>query len=463
MSAKHIKIFCKLPTYIKQEDSDFYSIFSDLCIEHYLRPAHGTSGITFLFPKEKSYRKDIINAAYSEHPEKAIEMIGALVIKDYLKSPSSFGSNVTNLLNQKLEIKKTDDKHVELANGLKLTLDPKFKTSAQRSNMAVYIISGSGKIPTNGPAAAKKEEGQKASSMSGGSGYNDKKALHELLEKKYEGEIMKEDNIYVKKVYLQLKYLSEYKGSAELFEYLGNDEFSDSYLLDMYCAEKNVECFTLLLKVLNDSRADKITKDVYTKEKKEFCKASASESFYKDTSRLSSIRSPIDFRTAIFSLYNNDKKKAAKDLFIVFCNICRDLWQTEVSGEQAAIFKNFAYLASNVYTCCLDILSKEFDIARDLTLYGNLLKSDIFMFNPKQVFLPSGYSSKSLPSPLSMEFFSLTDVINHPSTLKKGGDSECDALFRDLESIPESMPEPMPQLVSETPALLDSSEGQEFA
>lgn len=436
-SNKSLKKFCKLSKYIEQTDPSLFKVFDDLCIMHYLKPARGASGITFLFPKEKAYRQKIINAAYSTEPDVAVNMIKALVLQDYYPTFASFGDKAVNLLNQKLEIAEVSEKHLKLANGLELTVDKLFVPMGYRDNMTVYTLSGKGELSLTAPVAVVKHSEVK---KGGSSSVASKLALHKLLENTYIGEIGKVDNIYVKKVYLQLKCLLEHKDKLDqsVMQYLGNDEFSDSYLLDMHCEKHHPECFDLLLKCLSpntyESNVSRITKDLYIKMKEALVGTTANISSVKDPRRLEGIQSPMEIRLRVFKLYNNDKHIIGKDLFIVFCNICRDMWKTD--ADKVGAFKNFAYIACNVYTNCTDIVKQEFDIAQDLTLYGNLLKSDVFMFAPQACFTADKVNlpiPSSLPSPLDMSLYSLCGFINvDPVKVTTGGDHAIGYLLGDI-------------------------------
>ncbi len=444
MSSKTFKRFCKLSTYVKQKDAKFYDIFSDLCIEYVLRPVAGAKGVTLLFPEDPKYREEIITAAHSTDPNKAVDMIKAIIVKDFLPNPASFGSSVVNLLNQKIKVASFDDKGVELDNKLKLVIDKDFIPFGYRTNMAVYTIKGKGRIRIDGEVVKETSKPASASlkKMGGSaeysSGSSTKKALQDFIAEKFCQEIGVVNNIYVKKVCLQLKYLSQDASidKSKVVEFLGNDEFSDSYLLDMYCDAYFPNAFSTILTCLQTSMSEvnvKADKAKYIELKKSFasaCKMSTSS----DPSRLRNIKGPMDFRERVKTLYN-DEERAAKDLFIVFCNINRDLWQTD--SDAVNVFKNFAFLASNVYTECSGILSKEFDIARDLTLYGNLLKSDVFMFCPSQgLEAMAGKTSlampSSLPSPLDMQLYSLNWFINRPVNMVNGGNPEVGILLKDL-------------------------------
>lgn len=412
--------FCKLSKYIQQIDKDFFEVFDNLCIGHYLKPVRGASGITLLFPKEKSYRQKIINAAYSKDPEVAVNMIKALVLQGHYPSHVSLNQGAVNLLNQKVSVASVSDKGIKLEGGLELKIDDSFKP-LYHDNMAVYHLSGKGEMPLNGPAAV----ADKKIPVSGGGSSCAKKNLQKLLEKVYISEIGNLTNIYAKKVYLQLKFISSANATGVL-DFLGNDEFSDSYLLDMYCEKNHPQCFG----AINDAMAEvdnlaKITHANYVALKAEVIAANGGtgNNGPKDTTRLNNIQSPMDIRQRVTSLYGGDKKRICKDLFIVFCNISRDLWSTDAASADA--FKNFSYLACHVYDDgCESLLSQEFDIARDLTLYGNLLKSDVFMYSPQASFTASEVSlpiPASLPSPLDMRMYSLCGLINKPTEQQISG------------------------------------------
>jgi hypothetical protein len=444
MSNKQLKKFCSLAKYIEQIDKDLFHVFDKLCIVNYLRPMRGTDGITFLYPKEKSYRQKIINAAFSPNPEVAIAMIRSLILHDFHESPSSFSKNAVNRLNQKLVVKEVSDKHVKLANGLELTKDKNF-VPLNRDNMAVYIISGKGEIPLNEAVIAMEK---KVTKTGGFIGPSSRDKLHTYLKETFVSEMDNNNNVYVKKVYLQLQYIlgtckkddqgkpksdDEARVKKLVVDYLGNDEFSDSYLLDMYCLNAHYGCFEGLLYCFQAEQGDvsKITREHYIQMKASFI--TDSNTTLHSQSRLNNLQTPMDIRQRVFELYGGDKERIGRDLFIVFCNVCRDLWNTDT--DKVSSFKNFAYLVSKVYTTCADVLNQEFDIARDLTLYGNLLKSDVFMFYPQASYDASTVTlpiPKSLPSPLEMNLYSLSGFINLPSQRVSGGSGKYKYLLEGL-------------------------------
>ena len=437
--SKTLKKFCKLSKYIEQIDKDLFQVLDDLCIMHYFKPNRDAGGITFLYPKEKAYRQKIINAAYSTDPNVAVNMIKALILQGFFNSEKDFNGNVVNLLNQKLEIESAGEKSIKLANGLTLAKDEKFVPMGYRENMAVYTLSGKGEIPLNGPTG---EPNKKASSVTGGFGsYSKKSALHQALEQRYLSEIGKADNIYVKKVRLQIKLLVNKlqqagKSPQVLMDYLGNDEFSDSYLLDMYCEQNCTDCFSTLSKCINnegpcDARIESIDVTQYRDAKKAIVGEGANENVSRPESNVHGLRSPMDIRERVLSLYGSNKDKLGKDLFIVFCNVAKDEWLTD--SDKAGAFQNFAFVASKVYTKFSDLVNQEFDVARDLTLYGNLLKSDVLLYVPQADFNATKLSIPSaMPSPLDMSLFSLCGLMHRASKIGGSSDRDVSDLLQDL-------------------------------
>ena len=426
-SNKTLKKFCKISKYIELVDPNFFEVFDDLCIMHLLKPQRGSGGITMLFPKEKAYRQKIINAAYSSDPEIAVNMIKALILQDYYPNLASFGNKAIHLLNQKLKIDSVSDKSIKLAGGLEVSVDPKFIPMGYRENMSVFALSGKGELPLEGETVMPETKSKKTGGGFFGSG-SSKAALQKILENTYVNEIGKTENIYVKKVYLQLKMLKESQ-AANIPYYLGNDEISDSYLLDMFCEKYHADCFAILVKCLTPNAYDnisKITKEMYISMKESFCGIGKNSSDMKDPTRLDNINSPIDIRLRVCHLYGDDKERMGRDIFIVFCNICKDLWLTD--SDPMGAFKNFAYLAGNVYTKCDDLVKQEFDLIKDLTIYGNLLKSDVFKYVPQARFNSSDVGNlpipSSLPSPLDLSFYSLCGFVNKPSATSGGGSDD---------------------------------------
>lgn len=152
-----LKKFCKIIRYIEQIDGELSQMISDLCLERLFIPQR-VNGITFLYPKEDSYRKEILSYAYSDNPEKAIQMMESLIVLDYLPRPGDFvlkKDDIPNSLRQRIEVTSADAYSVKLTCGAVLKPDPKFAPIKTRENMAVYHLTGK-QIPLNGPKASMK-------------------------------------------------------------------------------------------------------------------------------------------------------------------------------------------------------------------------------------------------------------------------------------------------------------------
>lgn len=423
MAKKSLKKFCRLAKFIEQYDKDLFQVFDDLCIMYLLKPAKGSNGITFLYPKTKTYKQRIINAAYSHDPDVAVNMLKSLIIQGDMKDVKDFNNSPVNLLNQVIDVDSIDSSSVKLANGLVLKKNKDFQPVSYRDNMAVYDLSGKGEIPLDGKVATAKSINK--SPKKGGMLCNPK--LSKMLESIYANsdKYSLSENIYCKKVYLQLGLIYKNNGNSspkDLEKYLGNDEFSDSHLLDLYCA-KNCnnclshleECFssTACMELLN-SRVKRIN---YLNRKAKVCKqVTGMEEANNSVDRTKikfNFSSPVEVRDAVKRYYRSAEKSnycMGKDIFIVFTNIAKDLWKNDSS-----MFHNWAYLSANVYDNVERLVKCEFEIARDLTLWGTLLKSDVMLYRPQATFEtpPSGYESSSMPKPIELKKFSLNKYIEN--------------------------------------------------
>lgn len=143
--------FKNLLKYLDEIDSDFYQMIYDLCLDRLFSP-RGVNGITFLYPQEKSYRHQIMSIAYSNNPEKAIQMIESLIILDYLPRYSDFWlkrEDIPNSLKQKILVESVNNKGIKLSCGSVLKLDIKFMKKYKEENIAFYNLTGA-PIPLDG-------------------------------------------------------------------------------------------------------------------------------------------------------------------------------------------------------------------------------------------------------------------------------------------------------------------------
>jgi hypothetical protein len=149
-----VKKFCRITKFLEQTDKSLFQVLDDLCLLGLFR-VRG-NGVTFLYPADAAYRKKIVTAAYSNSPEKAIDMVKALIIKDFLPGAASFKSkhdDIPNMLHQKTEVDvaKSTDKTVVLKSGHKLELDSSYVPIRRDDPVAVYKMTGKGELPTSGP------------------------------------------------------------------------------------------------------------------------------------------------------------------------------------------------------------------------------------------------------------------------------------------------------------------------
>ena len=158
--ARQLKKFCYITQYIDKIDGEFSKMISDFCFGRLFVPRN-PNGITFLYPADEKYRNKILDAAYSENTEKALQMLQSLIIPDFLPTTRDFISrkdDLPNLLGQKILVDGAANgaAAVKLTCGATIRPDPGFKTQeTSRTNMCFYILEG-GEIPLNGPVSKMK-------------------------------------------------------------------------------------------------------------------------------------------------------------------------------------------------------------------------------------------------------------------------------------------------------------------
>jgi hypothetical protein len=444
MSKRKLQKYCQLTQALKAYDSEFYQALDDLCLLPLLRP--GPTGITFLYPEDKSVRKSIIDATYSKTPEKAVKLVKALILRGCYRSVDSLSGTITNALNHLVEIK--GDKW----EGFSLTQPKDIEYFDHRGNISIIVMKGKGTIKTTGELSPIKHDPRAKEPVTGGSMWgcgcmcwpSHRVALAKKLAKHYKLERQKKSNVFVKKVTLQLciiktDYPDIYR-SEKLYNHLGCEELSDSFLLDMITPE---EVFCKLWQVfgkdsnsLGDMTEDQKGKSMtyYERYKHEKMEAIKNSRYATKEAALSAIKSNkqeqehliskivavCDIREALISVYRN-KYHLGKDLFIVFTCIMKEMWEHE---QDMSSFDDYSYMAINVYTCCDDMVNQEFNQFKDATLHGNLLKSDVFKFIPwpdTGIYKEAGYPSDKYPKPIDLSIFSLISIVDSYVASKTGG------------------------------------------
>ncbi|MGL6009200.1 MAG: hypothetical protein ACRC1D_07075, partial [Culicoidibacterales bacterium] len=159
MTTQQLRQYPNLIKYFETRHNRLYEVIEALGLYGLLVPRKN-GGITFLIPNGE-YMDKIYEAAYSETPDEAINMIKSLIIVDFLSTPEEWDkkrSDIPNLLGQKLEVLEINKDMIKVkghSGNVVLQQDTVFKPIASRNNMAVWIIK-SGKISLNGPKASLK-------------------------------------------------------------------------------------------------------------------------------------------------------------------------------------------------------------------------------------------------------------------------------------------------------------------
>lgn len=161
MASKKFKTHCRISDYIEAVDSELMQLLNGTCSSANLT-TRGKPGLTFMRPKEAEYKKKIAELAYSDKVEdanKACDMLNACIIRNVFRTPDDWMSmkdDIPNSLfpNQHVEVDSVKGGEVIFKNGCKAKLDPDFKDSSQRRNLAVWIIT-SGEMPVTKDKDAK--------------------------------------------------------------------------------------------------------------------------------------------------------------------------------------------------------------------------------------------------------------------------------------------------------------------
>ncbi len=440
----------KLTQYLEQLDHDLYQVFDDLCLFSLFR-VRG-AGVTFLYPTDKTYRRKIINKAYSTNPEDAVDMIKSLVLLDYLPTPTEFANkrdDIPNAHRKRLEVATADRQLVTLASGHTLTVDKNFTRYRQDDPVAVYTLDGKGIMPS----------GEVASDMK----YANTRTKHQSSAKKNTPE--KELAEYIETLYNKRQFSGVYRGvmgmvygciasngNSSLAKIVYNSICASSRasfynIVAPYSLERNYDISTVLensgicqlgkhsssvvrkaLHSGNDKHDANLAAVIELSGMNPESRAAQLQKRNKLRNKLfSMINNPIDAKTVVAKTYGSNVSGLYKDLLTMYCHIC----EGEEFGDRGA-FNNFLFSIKNVFNHKNSFTKTSTETGFALTMYYNLLKSDAFLYVPvlakneleKNKSGECIYSSLDyrLPSPNSVSLFTIQ--FNESTHTTTGGSSD---------------------------------------
>ncbi len=207
---------CRIYQWIEAQDPMLASAIHDLCLEGNLSPSHGR-GVTFLYPKEKALRDEIVEKAYSDDADEAQKLIESLIIPDALLTAADFNRRpVGNRLGVKIGVEAVEGSKVKLAGGAELSPADDFHPLSKRAgDIAVWLLT-KGRVPTSGesysaPVPARRGPKAPTRGGNGGEGPSERLLLARKVEAKFD-RCMRLDrcashNPYLAKVVSLLNYL----------------------------------------------------------------------------------------------------------------------------------------------------------------------------------------------------------------------------------------------------------------
>jgi hypothetical protein len=399
MSGDNIKI---IANYLESLDKDLYQSFDDLDIFNLI---NYKKGLTFLYPTSNKIKKKIIKLAYSNSPEKAIDIIKSLFLLDYLPKITSFKKNIiANSMFKKLIIKEITKDKVIFNDASELEVDEKFNELGK--NVNVYRLLGDSE-PLYGDDINIKNLKNNDDIKS------DLKKITKILERHYV-----KGNKYV--YYIAMAYV--YKQSLDLnfhkyiYENLCAIEMASFYnILNPYgnstdkpSSNITSEVIGGLIKIcgnLNSYNINNVIQkwktyrdEIITKNRSANFKELWDKKYKEQLKILNSSGTAIQYVQNTKKYYNNDNKLAA-DLLTIYCYIS----QIQDSYDKDNFINGFIFTMEHCFNDIKNIIQNYNDTANNITLYGNLLKSDIYKYIPT-------LSSENLQDSKETTYIQLADL-----------------------------------------------------
>ena len=160
MASKSAETYCSIGKYIAKTDPKLYELLEDACLTG-LFNSGGKTGITFLRPTDKAWRKkfeDLVHSSTVGSKPAAEDMIRALVFRGIFKKGRDWieqKDNIPNALfpSQHVPVKSANDKEVLFESGARAEPDHGFTDDSRKKNLAVWtLVSGDIPVTTDRPA-----------------------------------------------------------------------------------------------------------------------------------------------------------------------------------------------------------------------------------------------------------------------------------------------------------------------
>jgi hypothetical protein len=337
------------------------------------------------------------------------------------------------MLRKKLEIDKVEGDVVLLKGGLKLTMS-KFKAMSGDS-LAVYCLSGKGELSTTtAPATVKYTQSKPISGARGGAEQGSAYELAQWVEGVYKDQPKEKKNAY-QAVMAYTYFLAMQMGDdsvdicKKLVAGMSAGARSSFYtIFSPYCefglSNLDPEFVSQCLGMKRDMPACFESYPAFYVEyrdsviKKADCSVDL-ESRKKDQQDVIHRSSANTVVYQVKKQYEDNMGKLARDLFSVYNYLALVMEASEDNYYNSC----FLWIVRNVYTSISDITEHSLDLAYNMTIYGNLVRSDAYKYCPiDSKTVMTGYESLGLvlPSPTMKE--KLFSIEQNKDTNIHGGD-----------------------------------------
>lgn len=139
--------YCRIVHWLEEVSPELARAFRITCLEIKLHPRRDDPGVTLLYPDEE-LRKEIVAAA-EDDTEKAVHLLGNLILLNFFGTAADFGSKTPGTLNRLSYEASVEGSSVKLPGGAVATLEPKFAPTADfEGRIAVWRVKGKLAPPT---------------------------------------------------------------------------------------------------------------------------------------------------------------------------------------------------------------------------------------------------------------------------------------------------------------------------